>query len=67
MNIVLCEAAEKREYTAGNKARTDVVRILMESGYKHISLFISKSNIISSKGSQYKRQMKKSRKNIKGD
>ena len=43
MNIVLCENAEKRAFTAGNKARTDTVRILIASGYKHIPLFRSKS------------------------
>lgn len=44
MNIVLCENAEKRAYTAGNKARTDTVQILVDAGYKHIPLFRSKSN-----------------------
>lgn len=46
MNIVLCESAERREFTAGNKARTDTVRILIESGYKHISLYTSKNKRI---------------------
>ena len=44
MNIVLCENAEKRAFTAGNKARTDTVRILVDAGYKHIQLYRSKSN-----------------------
>lgn len=44
MNVALCEYAEKRSYTAGNKARTDVVQILLDSGYKHIPLYKSKSN-----------------------
>ena len=44
MNIVLCENAEKRAYTAGNKARTDTVHILVDAGYKHIPLFRSKSS-----------------------
>lgn len=44
MNIVLCESAGKREFTAGNKARTDTVRILQLAGYKHIPFFISKTN-----------------------
>ena len=43
MNIVLCEYAEKREFTAGNKARTDTVKILIDCGYKHIPLYKSKS------------------------
>jgi len=43
MNVVLCEYAEKREFTAGNKARTDTVRILKAEGYKHIPLFKSKN------------------------
>lgn len=46
MNVVLCEYAEKREFTAGNKARTDTVRILKSQGYKHIPLFRSKSKKI---------------------
>ena len=46
MNIVLCESAGKREYTAGNKARTDAVRILQDIGYTHIPLYVSKSNKI---------------------
>lgn len=43
MNIVLCESAEKRAFTAGNKARTDTVNVLLKAGYKHISLFTSKN------------------------
>lgn len=39
MNIVLCEYAEKRKFTAGNKARADVVKILTGIGYMHIPLF----------------------------
>ena len=46
MNIVLCEYAERRKFTAGNKARTDTLKILMESGYSHIPLFRSKNNKI---------------------
>lgn len=46
MNVVLCEYAEKREYTAGNKARTDTVKILIDCGYKHIPLYKSKSRKI---------------------
>lgn len=42
MNIVLCESAEKRVFTAGNKARTDTVRVLVSVGYRHIPLFTSK-------------------------
>lgn len=44
MNIVLCESAQRRSFTAGNKARTDTVSILMECGFRHISLYTSKSN-----------------------
>lgn len=44
MNIVLCECAEKRAYTAGNKARTDTVQILLKNRYNHVPLYISKSN-----------------------
>lgn len=44
MNIVLCEYAEKREFTAGNKARVDVVNILKKNNYYHIPLFCSKSS-----------------------
>ena len=44
MNIVLCENAENRLFTAGNKARTDTVKILTDYGYKHMPLFTSKSN-----------------------
>lgn len=43
MNVVLCEYAQKRAFTAGNKARTDTVQILIEHGYKHIPLFRSKN------------------------
>ena len=43
MNVVLCEYAEKRKFTAGNKARTDVVKTLIDSGYKHVPLFRSKN------------------------
>lgn len=43
MNVLLCECAEKRAFTAGNKARTDTVQILLKDGYKHIPLFVSKS------------------------
>ena len=43
MNVVLCEYAQKRAFTAGNKARTDTVQILVEQGYKHIPLFRSKN------------------------
>lgn len=43
MNIVLCESAGRREFTAGNKARTDTVNILLGHGYKHISLYTSKN------------------------
>ena len=46
MNVVLCEYAEKREFTAGNKARTDTVRILKSQGYRHIPLFRSKNKKI---------------------
>lgn len=46
MNVVLCEYAEKREFTAGNKARTDTVKILIDCGYKHIPLYKSKSRKI---------------------
>ena len=46
MNIILCENAEKRQYNAMNKARTDVVRILLDNGYIHIPLYVSKSNKI---------------------
>lgn len=46
MNVVLCEYAEKREFTAGNKARVDVVNILKEHGYRHIPLFCSKDSKI---------------------
>lgn len=44
MNLALCEYAEKRNFTAGNKARTDVVRILVNNGYRHVPLFRSKNN-----------------------
>lgn len=43
MDILLCECAEKRAFTAGNKARTDTVQILLKNGYKYIPLFVSKS------------------------
>lgn len=43
MNIALCEYAEKKEYTAGNKARTDAVSILVQNGYRHVPLFNCKS------------------------
>ncbi len=43
MDVVLCEIAGKKEFTAGNKARTDTVQILKECGYKHIPLFVCKS------------------------
>ena len=46
MNVVLCEYAEKRSYTAGNKARTDTMNILRDEGYKHIPLFRSKNKKI---------------------
>lgn len=44
MNIILCEYADKKAYTAGNKARTDTLSILKSEGYKHIPLYRSKSN-----------------------
>lgn len=43
MNVVLCEYAGKREFTAGNKARADAVEILKQCGYKHIPLYRSKA------------------------
>lgn len=43
MNVVLCESAGKKEFTAGNKARTDTVNILTNNGYKYIRLYRSKS------------------------
>lgn len=41
MNIILCEYVNKNEYDAGNKARSDVLAIAEEMGYKHIPLFRS--------------------------
>lgn len=43
MNILLCEDASGRAYTAGNKARTDTVRILQNMGYVHIPLYRSEA------------------------
>lgn len=39
MNIALCEYADKKEFNAGNKARTDALSIAVSAGYKHIPLF----------------------------
>ena len=39
MNIALCEYADKKQFNAGNKARTDALSIAVSAGYKHIPLF----------------------------
>ncbi len=41
MNVILCEYVDKNEYDAGNKARSDVMRIADRLGYRHIILFRS--------------------------
>lgn len=46
MNIVLSECAEKKEFNAGNKARTDALQIAESEGYEHVLLFRNGENKI---------------------
>lgn len=46
MNVILCEYVNKNKFDAGNKARSDALKIALESGYKHVSLFRSGANKI---------------------
>ena len=39
MNFVLFETAGKQKYNAGSKARKDALKIAIDCGYKHITLF----------------------------
>ncbi len=39
MNFVLFETAGKQKYNAGSKARQDALKIAIDCGYKHITLF----------------------------
>ena len=43
MNVVLCETStrESGRFNAGNKARTDALRIACEKGYEHVVLFVN--------------------------
>jgi hypothetical protein len=41
MNIILSEYVNKQEYDAGNKARSDALKVLINLGYKHIPLYRS--------------------------
>lgn len=44
MNIVLSEYVKKSKHNAGNKARSDTIKILCSEGYKHIPLYHSGKN-----------------------
>lgn len=39
MNVILCEYVNKQIFNAGNKARSDALKIAFDMGYKHVPLF----------------------------